>query len=357
LKIKSPKLWLLAAITIPFLFSAAAAQSSSLASLPDADVIIYASPQRILNDAAPKLMSAKDLADMRSTFAELKKSAGIDPATVEYLVIVARFNKPAADLSFVAPDVMAVFGGDFSSDSLLTLAQLSLQDKVRTEKHGAKTIALMRVDPIAEQAQKYPVIKSLSEIGAVALTPNSVAVGTLSYLKSAIDAVDGNGRINPATLQSLLRDPNALIASTGSPLTAFAKGFGLLGTETNARASACDMHFGNFYSAVTMSGANFSLRGAMNADNPDTAKIITGLLSSLLKAGIENVPDKQAQTVLQNIRLAPRDNEVVVEADVPEQAIMDLLKPTPKQPQATVSSPAPAKAAPRRPVRKKRPRQ
>jgi hypothetical protein len=350
LKIKSPKLWLLAAITIPFLFSAAAAQSSSLASLPEADIIIYASPQRILNEAAPKFMSAKEQADMRATFAEIKKSASIDPSTVEYLVIVVRFNKPAADLSFVAPDVMAVFGGDFSSDSLLTLAQLSLQDRVRTEKHGAKTISLMKIDPIAEQAQKYPVIKSLSEIGAVALTPNSVAIGTLGYLKSAIDAVDGNGRINPATLQSLLRDPNALIAATGSPLTSFTKSLGMLGTETNARVSTCDTHFGNFYSAVTMSGANFNLRGAMNADNPDTAKIISGLFASLLTAGIENVPDKQAQTVLQNIRLAPRDNEIVVEADVPQQMLIDLFNapPTPKAVPAASAAPPP-----KRPVRKK----
>jgi hypothetical protein len=182
--------------------NAAAAQSisTSLASLPDADVLIYMSPQRILNDAAPRVMSAKDLTEMRTSFADIKKSAGFDPSTVEYLVIALRFHKPAGDLSFVAPDVMAVVGGDFSAESLLSVAQLALQDKVRIEKHGSKSIALMRVDPIAEQAVKTPLLKSLSEIGAVPLSGNSIAFGNLAYLKSAIDAAEGAGRINPATL-------------------------------------------------------------------------------------------------------------------------------------------------------------
>ena len=91
----------------------------------------------------------------------MKKVAGVDPSTIEYLVIAVRFHKPASDLSFVAPDVMAVVGGDFSSDSLMTLGQLYLQDKVRVEKHGSKSITLMKIDPIAAQAEKNPILKPL----------------------------------------------------------------------------------------------------------------------------------------------------------------------------------------------------
>ena len=47
---------------------------------------------------------------------------------------------------------MAVAGGDFSADSLVSLAELSLQDKVRTEKHGTKNIALIkRYEKYAEE--------------------------------------------------------------------------------------------------------------------------------------------------------------------------------------------------------------
>lgn len=364
------KLWLTAALAIPFLITTALGQAAStaLASLPDADMLIYISPQRLLNDAAPRVMSAKDVTEMRNGFAEMKKSVGIDPSSVEYLVLALRFHKPAGDLSFVAPDVMAVVGGDFSSDSLFSLAQLTLQDKVRVEKHGSKTMAIMRIDAIAAEAEKMPMLKSLIEVGAVPLSANSLAIGNLPYLKSAIDAADGTGRINPATLESLMRDPNVLVASAGAPLASLAKAFGLFGTETTPREGSCNTSFGNFYSAITLTGTNFSVRGAMNADNPDTAKIISSLLSSLMQQGAK--PDGQTQTVLDTMKLSgketemfwtvmrsvkmmPKDNEVVWEADIPQQVIADALKPKPASASKTEAKPV---SSPKRRVRRKRTR-
>lgn len=362
----------MAALAIPFLMSAAVAQSAStsLASLPEADMLIYISPQRVLNDAAPRVMAAKDVTGMRATFADMKKSVGIDPSSVEYLVFALRFHKPAGDLSFVAPDVMAVIGGDFSADSLLSLAQVALQNRVRIEKHGSKTMAVMRVDPIAAEAEKMPMLKSLVDVGAVPLSANSIAIGNLPYLKSAIDAADGTGRINPALLDSLMRDPNVLMATAGAPLASFAKSFGLFGTETTPREGTCNTPFGNFYSSVTISGTNFSVRGAMNADNPDTAKIISSLLLSLMQRGLTAVPDKQIvgvmdpmklmgsesemlSTILKNLKMMPKDNEVVWEADIPQEAIAEALKPKPAAATKTDAKPV---GSPKRPVRKKRTR-
>ena len=347
------KLLPLALFVVLSLTSAAIAQNSAaaLASLPEADAIIYVSPQRILNEAAPRVMAPADLTGMRSTFAELKKSTGIDPSTVEYLVLAVRFNKPATDLSFVAPDVLVVVGGDFSSESLMSLGQLYLQDKARVEKHGSKSITVMKLDSVAAQAEKMPMLKAYSEVGIVPLSANSVAIGNLSYLRSAVDAADGNGRISAATIQSLLRDPNALLSATGAPLAAFAKSIGLMGLENTTRASRCDTPFGNFYAAVTMTGTNFTFRGAMNADNPDTAKIINNLLSMLMQQGISAVPDKQAQTILQSLKMSARENEIVWEADIPEKTVADFIRSTPKKKDEAAPS-APAK----RPVRKKRTR-
>jgi hypothetical protein len=325
---------------------------ANLASLPEADILIYLSPQRILNDAAPRVMTPADLAKMRESFADIKKSIGVDPATIEYLVLAVRFHKPANDLSFVAPDVMAVVGGDFSSDSLMTLGQLYLQDKVRVEKYGSKSIAVMRVDPIAAEAEKNSILKAYVEMGAVPLSANSLAIGNLRYLKSAVDAAEGNGRISAAALQSLMRDPNVLIAASGAPLAAFAKSLGLLGLENTARESRCDTSLGNFYSAITMNGANFSLRGAMNADNPDTAKIVNGLLSGLMHQGISAVPDKNAQTIMQSLKMEARESEVVWEADIPGNVVADFIRGRPAVKPVSV----PVMPASKRPMRKKRTR-
>jgi hypothetical protein len=66
------KLRLLALVTILLVPAVALAQDprASLASLPDADVLIYVSPQRILNDAAPRLLPPAEITKMRATFAD-----------------------------------------------------------------------------------------------------------------------------------------------------------------------------------------------------------------------------------------------------------------------------------------------
>ena len=332
---------------------AAAPQSAvtTLSALPEADGLVYLSPQRILNDAAPKFMTPSDLAEMKAAFADLKKSVSIDPSSVEYLVVAVRFQKPTSDLSFVAPDVLAVASGDFSADSILTLIGIYTQDRARTEKYGSKTMTVIKVDPIAQEAEKNPLLKSFAELGAVALNSNTFAIGNTTYIKAAIDAADGNSRINPATVTSLLRDPNVLLSAAGSPLTAFAKSLGLLGTQTTARESNCNSRFGDFYAAVTMDNSNVNLRGAMNTDNPDTAKIIIGLLASVMKPAIESVPDKNAQTALKAIRLFPKDNEIVIEGDIPQQIVADLLKDQMKP--KTSTTPA---SSTRKPVTKPKPR-
>ena len=348
----SSKFPLLAVITVLLLAPSALAQQAALASLPEADALFYASPQRILNEAAPRVVAPADLTRMRTTFADLKKAIGVDPSSIEYLVIAMRFHKPTSDLNFVAPDVMSVIGGDFSSDSLMSLGQLYLQDKIRIEKYGSKSIAVMKVDQIAAEAEKNPILKPFAEMAAVPLTANSLAFGNLRYIKAAVDAADGNGRINPAALQSLMRDPNALIATSGAPLAAFAKSFGLLGLENTARESRCDTSFGNFYAAVTMNGANFSLRGAMDADNPDTAKIIYNLFSGLMKQGIDAVPDKDAQKILQLVKMSARDNEIVWEADIPDKDVAEFIRMRPKaKAEATKEPPRPAA---KRTIRRKR---
>jgi hypothetical protein len=249
-----------------------------------------------------------------------------------------------------------LWAATLAADSLLATAGVYLQDRSHTENYGSKTLTIMTIDPIAEAAKKNPLLKSFVEVGAVALNANTLAVGTVGYLKASVDAAAGNGRISSTALNSLLRDPNALVSIAGSPLTAFAKSFGLLGTETTPRESRCDTRFGDFYAAVTMDGTNFNLRGAMNADNPDTAKIINGLLASVLQPAIAAIPDKDAQTVLKAIRMLPKENEVVWEADVPQETVAKLISEQmkPKKEDAAVSSPAKATTPkPKRRVRRR----
>ena len=72
----------------------------------------------------------------------------------------------------------------------------------------------------------------------------------------------------------------------------------------------------------------------------------------LMKQGIDAVPDKNAQAILQGLRMSARDNEVVLEADIPEKVVADYLKPAPTK--VEISDVTVTKPAPKKPVRRKR---
>jgi hypothetical protein len=325
---------------------------NSLSSLPEADTLIYINPQRILNEVVPKLLPAKDVENMRQGFEEVKKNAGIDPTKVAYLVIAVRFRKPTADLNFQPPEFLVVSSGDFSADSLLTLARMASQGKLRDETYGNKTMGLMTIEPIAKEAEKNPLLKYFTEVGIVSLNANTIATGTPGYLRAAIDAADGKGRITAEALNSLVRDPNVLMSVAGSPWQSFAKSFGMLGTETTPRAPRCESKIGDLYAALTMDATNFMIRGVTNADNPDTAKILANLYSGLLQYATKSIPDASAQSLLKGFAITAEGDEVLLRADFPQQMVVDLIQKQTKPREATVMAPAPAKPA----VKKRRTR-
>ncbi len=213
----------------------------------------------------------------------------------------------------------------------------------------------MTIDPVAKKAEKNPMLKSFSEVAIVPLSATTIAVGTPGYLRAAIDAADGNGRINATRLNSLLRDPTVLISVAGTPMYSFGRSFGLQGTETNPRAPKCESNLGDFYAAITMDASNFMLRGALGADNPDTAQIISTLLFGLLRHANSAIPDKTAQSIIQTIAIKPQDNEVVLSADMPQQMVLEFIKTqmTPKKEEASSSATVATPPA-KKPVAKRR---
>jgi hypothetical protein len=239
------------------------------------------------------------------------------------------------------PEFMIVASGDFNAESLIGLARMASGGKLRDEKYGTKTVGLMTIDPLVKEAEKNPILKSFTEVGIVVLNGNTIAAGSPRYLRAAIDAGEGKERISAQTLNSLVRDPNALVSVAGTPWHSFAKSFGMLGTETNARAPKCDTRQGDFYAALTMDATNFMLRGFMNADNPDTAKIMSNLFSGFLRHATSSIKDPIAQPLLNGIAIVAEGDEVMFRADMPQQMVLDLMKQQmkPKQVEATSVKP------------------
>jgi hypothetical protein len=310
---------------------------ADLSNLPDSEMVVHVNASRIINDAMPRLVPEKELQKMRSGMDQMKAFTNIDLRNLEFLVVAVRFKKPSGGTLFPLPEVMFAARGDFDAKALLGMAMMMSEGKLREEKLGDHSIYVLKLSDVAKGAANSPFGAAFSEIAITTLDANTLAVGNLAYIKAALEATSGTGRIKPELLASLMRDPNALISVTGSPLKAFAKSFGLRVAEN--LDPNCATRFGDYYMSLTMGTDSFKINGALNADNPDTASIIKNMLSGLLQQGRSYVPDKGAQTLLDQVKIISEGDEVLVEATIPQEMaakfFRDIFAPPPPKAAST----------------------
>ncbi|HEY0544682.1 MAG TPA: hypothetical protein VGC91_04725 [Pyrinomonadaceae bacterium] len=307
----------------------------SLSTLPESEALVFLNAPRIVNEAIPRLLPEKENQDFRKQLDEIKAFTGIDLHNVEFVVLAMRFNKPANGTLYPLPEAMFAMRGDFNAEALIGMAMMMSQGKLKDEKYGSHTLSILKLDDIAKDASKNPFGVAYSEIALTTLDPQTIAVGNTAYIKAALDAADGRGRIKAERLQSALREPNALITFSGSPITAFAKSFGLRMAEPQDNCN-CGTRFGDYYVGLNMDAQNFKLTGAMNADNPETAGIIRNMLSGLFNEAKSRVPDKSAQSIMNEMKLIAEGSEVMLQANIPQemaaQYVREMMAPKPKPP-------------------------
>jgi hypothetical protein len=339
-----------AATTTTTTTAAAQPVIDSLSTLPEAENIIYLNAPRIVNEAMPRLMPEKQYQEISKGLDQAKAFTGIDVRNLEFIVLTMRFNKPSGGRLFPMPEVMLATRGDFDAKALIGMAMAMSDGKLREEQYGTHSMSILKLEDVAKGSTSNPFGAAFSEIAIAALDPHTLAVGNANYIKAALDAADGRGRIKPETLASVMRAPDALISIAGSPLTAFAKSFGLRIAES--RDPNCMTRFGEFYAALNMDAQNFRLTGAMNADNPDTANIMKNMLSGIFEMAKSSVPDKNAQTLFNQMKMVAEGSEVMVEATIPQEMaakyVREMFAPKPKaSAPATVSEVKTAATAPK----------
>lgn len=335
--------------------------NDSLSMLPESEMVFFVNAPRIINDAMPRLLPDKDYQEMRKGLDGIKAFTGVDLKNMEYLVLAMRFNKPTGGKIYPLPEAMFAARGDFDAKALLNMAMTFSEGKLREEAYGTHTLNILKLDDVSKDASKNPFGAAFAEIALTTLDANTIAIGNSAYIKAALDAADGRGRIKPELIASLMRDPGALISIDGSPLMAFARSFGLRIAEN--KDPNCMTRFGDFHTAITMDAQNFKLMSALNADNPETAGIIKNMLAGVFQQTKGMIPDKNAQTFFDQMKVIIEGSEILVEASIPQETaakyVREMLAPKPKtsaaaiETKATAPKPAEPKATGKKPRNKK----
>ncbi len=339
---------------------APAVAPADLSNLPDADLVVVLNPSRIVGEAMPKLLPAKDNQQLQDGLGQLKQMMAIDVRQMQYIAIALRMKKPGADL-IPMPEVLLVIKGGLNAGTLTGLQLLAGPD-VRTEKYGNHDVLNYTIKEVARQSEKMPFLGGLAEVSAAALHNDTIIVGTPGFVRNAIDADEGRGRLNAELARSVTRDSENLITVGGSLITALSRAIALISPD---RPNTCDClnRFGQMYAGVKMIDGGLRITGAMNGDNPETAGILKNVIAFALKQAQSFAPDADSKAVIAGLNISVEGSEVVGSGDVSAATLTALLQKanspsaptkTAPAPPTVTATPAASSAPPRRTTNRRR---
>ena len=301
---------------------AQAPATGSLPALPESDAILYINARRIINDALPRILPAAQYAKVKTELDDVKKKTGIDINGFESGVLALRFGKPIT----ATPDFVFVTRGTFNADALVSLARIGLQGKIREEKYGSKSINIFKLSDVmgADGAKVVP--GGLDEIAGTALDGNTLALGTLSFLKATIDAEAGQKRISPELTALAMRDPGALISlAINIPPGAFSS---LVPSEMQGNEEIGKLIAGieNFSLSLGMNATDFPLMAAVRTASAEHAHTLSGILEMGIRAAGSSMKDKKAQAMLDALKITNEGSSVQVQIAIPQETVATLIR-------------------------------
>lgn len=351
-------LTLLVFCAVPF---AASAQTGSeapqaLEAFPDSQAVLYINAHRIIREAMSRVMPPAEYQKMLSG----ARLAGFDPLDLRYIVGGVRFVDPAPQSGM--PEFLLVVNGDFSADALLSAARLvfgSEEGKIRSETYGSKTLNIIDLrstskpgDAASGDAEKSaagdgakqegaaPSPPPFPELATVALDANTLAVGVPDFVRAAIDAGMGQGRLKATTVALASRDPQSLMSLTAVLPENISETLARYGMKSDDQVSRIIDSLEQFNLGVGMNASDFTIKAAMLTGSAEQANIINGLLSfglmAVKEAATKDANKKQkvaearkARAILKVVNTMTHEVEgatVALGFTVSQQAVAELVK-------------------------------
>jgi hypothetical protein len=347
--------------------ASALAQTSSppakgaLPSLPESDALVCLNLRRILNEALPRVLPEKQLAEMRSGLDKVKQMSGIDINGLDNAVLALRVSKASSGLP--TPDLLFVVRGAFNADALLSLMRMGLQGKYQEEKYGTKTLTTLKISDLMKSGdgKSGPAIPGVSEISVAALDAGTLAAGNPDYLKAAIDSESGQKQIKPELAALATRDPGALLSVAAIIPPGFLSGLLPKEAQGNEEINKLISGIDQVYLSLGMDAKDFTLILAIRTASADHARTLKGLAEMGAQGLGGSVQDKALQDTLKALSVTTENTEVQLRTGVSQEAvaafIRNFMQPpakqaAPQQPPAKQAEKTPPKTTAKKPVTK-----
>ena len=363
-----------ATLAVLTLTAAASAQGlvdarTALSSFPDSQAVLFVNARRITGQALPRLLPKAEYDKLLTQ----SRQVGFDIRDIDYVAVGARFADPAQPAGI--PEVLLVVRGKFSADALLTLARVaaSTQNLTPTEEmYVNKPIQVFDLTRLGRTgggqeggdgtAPPKPPPLPYKEIAATALDANTLVIGVPSYVRAAVDASGGRGRLKSSLVELAARDPHTLWSLTADLPPNLAQYAQRMGVPRNEEAERIIGWLRQVSFSNGMDALNFTLRAAVLTDSPEHASAISGLvrmgLTALETSAQQDIEKKrnkpresrQAQIALRAIRTITNQTDgsaVLLGASFPQASVAEIVqKEFVKKPATTARRPR--RRAPRR---------
>ena len=296
-----------------------------LSYLPVSDGIALIDVRRLLNETMP-LILAGDPAKLAQANAEMDKfktRTGVDPRAFDRVVLSMRYTYPSPKVTKL--ETVALARGTFDAKALAAAARIAAKGKYREEKYRGATILIITIN---DQMKLFGVWDiRVNDLAVCALDPNSLAIGTLTNVRAAIDA-GKKGRAAADLAALATRDPKAVM---GFGANVPAELMASLNVGNDAIAKDVNS-IRQVYGSIGSTETDVSLMMVARTDSAEAANnlndTVTGLkqLSGLFIGKMAPARKALAQSALDNLKITTRGTELEIRTQVAAANLASVIK-------------------------------
>lgn len=300
-------------------------QANLLGALPPSDAVVLIDVKRVVNEAMPKLMAGNPakLGEINAEIEKLKSRTGIDARTFNTLAVGMRYSYPTPGITRVRSVGLAE--GTFSPSTMASAGAALSAGQYREEKYKDKTIYIFRVE---QQIGLFGITSfRLTELAVWPLNDNTLALGDLESVKSAIDLGNNRTTANAELISLALRQANSIASFSGNISPEVIDNL-KVGNDAIARDLATVRQV---YGSLGMTERDLEVFAAARTTNAESARNLSDTVEGLKQLGalfIHRLPVAKgtlARSALTNLKISTSGNEIQIRTGVAQAEVAPLV--------------------------------
>lgn len=304
----------------------ATAADSPLNFLPASDGVMVIDARRLMNETLPQVFAADSakLVQVNSEIDKFKTETGVDPRSLNRVVLGTRYVYPAANVTKL--ETVAIARGTFDVKAIAAAGRAKAQGRYREEKYRGVTIMVFAINDQMRMLGLWNM--KINDLAVAALDAQTLAIGSPERVRAAIAAGRGGAPANAPLAALATREANALIGFAGNmtpQLTA--------NLNVGSDAMAADVKsIRQVYGSIASTQSNLSLTLVARTDTPASAKNLSDTVTGLTQLGAILIlrmtgPRKAlAESALSNLKITATGNEMQIKTQFPASGLASLVK-------------------------------